>query len=59
MWSACSKSCGGGNRTSNRTILQNAVNGGEECVGDAIKTESCNPQPCSGISYMIEIRDIR
>ena len=48
-WSDCSKSCGGGTRISNRTILKNAIDGGQECKGEALKIESCNDQLCPGI----------
>lgn len=47
-WSECSQSCGGGARTSNRTILQHPINGGQECTGTALKTEACNLEPCPG-----------
>ena len=49
-WSDCSKSCGGGTKTSNRTILQSPINGGQECVGTALKTDTCNLDPCPGIT---------
>ena len=48
-WSDCSKSCGGGTRISNRTIIKNAVAGGHECIGESLKIEPCNDQLCPGI----------
>ena len=48
-WSQCSKSCGGGERTSKRAISQPSMYGGKECEGDDKKIESCNEQPCPGI----------
>lgn len=47
-YSACSKSCGGGQRTFNQTILAQPVNGGEECPDNETLSgfESCNTDPC-------------
>ena len=48
-WSECSKSCGGGEKTSNRSVIKPALNGGKDCEGEDIQIESCNDQPCAGI----------
>ena len=49
-WSECSKSCGGGERTSNRSVIKPALYGGKECEGEDIQIESCNDQPCPGMN---------
>ena len=48
-WSACSETCGGGYRYSERYRTQSARNGGEECTGDYGKIEPCNMNTCPGI----------
>ena len=45
----CSKSCGGGSQTFRRRQQVKSANGGKDCVGDDIKVEDCNTQPCSGM----------
>ena len=47
-WSECSKTCGGGKKTSKRKIITEAIGGGKDCDGDNTKVESCNEQPCPG-----------
>ena len=49
-WSECSKSCGGGEKTSNRSVVKSALYGGKECEGKEIQIGSCNDQPCPGIN---------
>ena len=49
-WSECSKSCGGGEKTSNRSIIKLPLYGGIECEGKDTQIESCNDQPCPGIN---------
>ena len=49
-WSECSKSCGGGEKTSSRSVVKPALYGGKECEGKEIQIESCNDQPCPGIN---------
>ncbi|CEM22062.1 unnamed protein product, partial [Vitrella brassicaformis CCMP3155] len=44
-FSECSKSCGGGTRTRNRTVEVEPSDGGEQCP-DLEETEECNTQPC-------------
>ena len=48
MWSECSETCGGGSRTSNRTIKQPALHGGNDCIGDDTQIEACNLESCPG-----------
>ena len=48
-WSDCSKTCGGGEKSSTRTILQEPINGGNECEGEDTKIEPCNENSCPGI----------
>ena len=45
-WSACSKSCGGGEKTRSRAKATEKVNGGNECLGEATQTETCNTALC-------------
>jgi len=47
-WSECSATCGGGSRSSSRAVLQPALDGGKDCVGDAHQIEKCNSDPCPG-----------
>ncbi|CEM31478.1 unnamed protein product, partial [Vitrella brassicaformis CCMP3155] len=44
-FSECSKSCGGGSRTRNRTVEVEPSDDGEQCP-DLEETEECNTQPC-------------
>ena len=54
-WSGCSKSCGGGIRTTSRKKLTEAYNGGENCTGSEIKEEECNPNKCPGTCNVLQI----
>ena len=47
-WSKCSKTCGGGVRTSKREILHEAKFGGDDCIGYVLRTENCNVEACPG-----------
>ena len=47
-WSDCSKTCGGGTHTANRTIMQIAEHGGKECRGKGSIKKSCNRNICPG-----------
>ena len=44
----CSRSCGTGTRTNNRTKLVEEANGGT-CSGQPSEIVECNTQPCPGI----------
>ena len=57
-WTKCSRSCGGGIRTSTRKIEQEALNGGTPCIGEATRNETCNSDICPGISINIFWWDI-
>ena len=52
-WSECSKECGNGTRTSNRSKLMKAAHGGEDCIGNITKSENCNEHPCDGNHFGI------
>ena len=55
-WSECSATCGGGKRSSSRAVLQQALDGGEDCVGKVNRIDICNIDPCPGtlrISYIV------
>ena len=45
-WSACSKSCDGGTKTRERTVLQAAVGNVAPCPTELTETEACNEQGC-------------
>ena len=47
-WSLCSKTCEGGIRKSQRSVVQKAMHGGLDCDGVAFKEELCYPDPCPG-----------
>jgi hypothetical protein len=42
----CTAACGGGERFRFRTVAQEAVNGGADCVGEVFEREACNEDPC-------------
>ena len=45
-WSECNKKCGNGTRFRTRDISQPALNGGAQCLGSPLQSESCNTQCC-------------
>ncbi|CAH1773733.1 unnamed protein product [Owenia fusiformis] len=46
-WSACTTTCGGGTRESNRECNNPAPsNGGDDCAGDSIRIEECSTEAC-------------
>ena len=48
-FSKCSKSCGGGIRTSERTCTDPAPqHGGKSCSGVSARSEECNTRSCPG-----------
>lgn len=48
-WSDCSVSCGGGVRTRKRSCTEPPPeNGGDDCVGINIQSDTCNPFMCPG-----------
>ena len=49
---ACSKSCGGGTQTWQRTEEIKSRNGGKPCTGNAIHTENCNTNSCPIQGYI-------
>lgn len=48
-WSACTKTCGGGMKKSNRNIKQDPLFGGRKCEGNHTRWMPCNIDPCPGI----------
>ena len=59
-WSECSADCGEGTQTRSRTCSNPApANGGAECEGDAVETQSCNSDPCPGHNCDHEIDKCR
>lgn len=48
-WSDCSVSCGGGVRTRKRSCTEPPPeNGGDDCVGVSIQSDTCNSFMCPG-----------
>lgn len=45
-WGACSATCGGGQQSQKRTVVQEAKNGGTPCSANLETTRACNTQPC-------------
>ena len=43
-------------RTSSRTIVQEAMNGGKECVGKNVRVEKCSTKPCPGNFMRISLK---
>ena len=52
-WSTCSVSCGDGQQTRNRIILNAAKHGGKDCIGSDEETRACKTQECPGIVQKI------
>ena len=48
VWSACSKTCGGGTQQRSRAILTNEACGGTPCSGTGSESQNCNTQACAG-----------
>ena len=46
-WGQCSKTCGGGYRSTSRTCTP-PIHGGRPCEGEAAGVEGCNTQACQG-----------
>ena len=53
VWTECSTTCGWGIKTSEKTVSQQALNGGKECFGDALQTQKCKLRDCPGTIYFI------
>ena len=50
-WSSCSKSCGTGQKQKSRSIMTNAKNGGQPCMGSNMQTEVCTIRPCKFLLF--------
>jgi len=46
-WDMCDRTCGGGQQTRQRAVVQNPLNGGDPCPTDLIEVAGCNEGPCS------------
>ena len=47
-WSACTKTCGGGQQTRTRQCNNPAPSGGgSDCTGDSQQTQDCNTDACN------------
>ena len=49
----CSKTCGDGFTTRNRSIEQKAVNGGKICEGQENERKNCLDVECPGIDMIL------
>ena len=49
-WSSCSKNCGGGVQTRNRSIITPSNTGGKAC-GETVETRPCNTTPCPDCAF--------
>lgn len=47
-WSSCTSTCGGGEHTRSRTIVQHPKNGGKACEGPLARVAQCNNIRCPG-----------
>lgn len=45
-WTACSVTCGGGQKYRTREVESSASGGGEGCKANLKEVESCNVDPC-------------
>ena len=45
-WTERTTTCGAGLKQRSRTVLQEAINDGRECVGCRVELEICNVQEC-------------
>ena len=45
-WTGCTATCGAGLKQRSRTVLQEAINDGRDCVGCRVEIEICNVQEC-------------
>ena len=52
-WSVCSKSCGGGQMSRQRTVLRKQAHGGVDCSGPAKEIQNCSTHPCPGKCWEI------
>ena len=51
--SECSKTCSGGYRNCNRTMITQAKHGGQPCSGtETGKSEACSEVECPGITHI-------
>ena len=55
-WSACSRTCSGGNQRRSRYCTNPPpADGGRDCRGPAEETRTCNRQNCPGKYYMLHL----
>ena len=52
-WDTCSVSCGGGTQVRNRSITQQAMFSGSDCLGEDSEQQSCNSYGCPG-KYILD-----
>ena len=56
-WSSCSKTCGIGERSRSRSIVNKEENGGTPCVGNTVETEACNTLRCNVDAVVTKTRE--
>ena len=57
-WSLCSNTCGDGKIFRTRSVETPALNGGKECLGEQMETETCNVQTCLGIWFLSSMKAV-
>ena len=58
-WEECNVSCGGGNKTRNRTCTEPEPQyGGDHCSGHDTNYTSCNDHPCPSMYYSLHLKKI-
>ena len=56
-WSACSRTCGIGQKRRSRTCTNPPpANGGKDCVGNKDETRECSNRICPGLLSYFELR---
>ena len=49
-WGSCTVSCGGGTQVSVRTVKQQPLKCGSDCVGELTRQQYCSSNGCPGMS---------
>ena len=47
-FTSCSKTCGEGRKSRNRAVYQEAMHGGDECLGNSTDIQTCKERKCPG-----------
>ena len=52
-FTSCTKTCGEGRKSRYRAVFQEAMHGGDACLGNSTDMETCNVGDCPGILSLI------